>query len=81
MGHGESGREVHPTSDDLDIARRFPRGGLGELPEAPKTLAAAILSYDWKATRARDVYSWIRHVLRREAEGLIFRRGDNQSGA
>jgi hypothetical protein len=26
-GHGESRREVHPASDDLDVARRFARGG------------------------------------------------------
>ena len=54
----------------------------GQLAEARKTLAAAILSYDWKATQARDHDAWICHVLRREAEGLIlpnlpaFRRGE-----
>ena len=54
----------------------------GQLAEARKTLAAAILSYDWKATQARDQDAWICHVLRREAEGLIlpklpaFRRGE-----
>jgi hypothetical protein len=30
MGHGESRREVHPASDDLDVARRFARGGPGQ---------------------------------------------------
>ena len=30
MGHGEPRREVHPASDDLDVARRFPRGGPGQ---------------------------------------------------
>ena len=54
----------------------------GQLAEARKTLAAAILSYDWRATQARDHGAWICHVLRREAEGLIlpnlpaFRRGE-----
>ena len=54
----------------------------GQLAEARKTLAAAILSYDWKAIQARDHDAWICHVLRREAEGLIlpklpaFRRGE-----
>ena len=58
----------------------------GQLAEARKTLEAAVLSYEWKATQARDVYAWICHVLRREAEGLIFRsapafgRGDHQPG-
>src|SRR5262249_26798936 len=54
----------------------------GELGEARKSLTAAILSYDWKATQARDHDAWICHLLRREAEGLIvpdlpaFRRGE-----
>jgi eukaryotic-like serine/threonine-protein kinase len=54
----------------------------GQLAEARKTLAVAILSYDWKAIQARDQNAWICHVLRREAEGLIlpnlpaFRRGE-----
>ena len=54
----------------------------GQLAEARKTLAAAILSYDWRATQARDHGAWICHVLRREAEGLVlpnlpaFRRGE-----
>ena len=43
----------------------------GQLAEARKTLAAAILSYDWKANQARDHDAWICHVLRREAESLI----------
>jgi tetratricopeptide (TPR) repeat protein len=56
----------------------------GQSAEARKTLAAAILSYDWRATRARDHDAWICHVLRREAEGLVlpnlpaFRRGEYQ---
>jgi tetratricopeptide (TPR) repeat protein len=55
----------------------------GQLADAQKTLAAAILSYDWSETQARDQHAWICHVLRREAEGLIlpkppaFRRGEN----
>ena len=54
----------------------------GQLAEARKTLAAAIMSYDWKAIQVRDHHAWICHVLRREAEGLIlpklpaFRRGE-----
>jgi serine/threonine-protein kinase len=56
----------------------------GQLAEARKTLAAAILSYDWRATEARDHDAWICHLLRREAEGLVlpnlpaFRRGEYQ---
>jgi hypothetical protein len=58
----------------------------GQAMEARKTLAAAILAYDWRAmqVRARDQERWIYHVLRREAEALIlpklqaFRQGDWQ---
>jgi eukaryotic-like serine/threonine-protein kinase len=54
----------------------------GQLAEARKTLAGAILSYDWRATQARDLDAWICHLLRREAEGMVlpnlpaFRRGE-----
>ena len=30
MGHGQHRREVHPASDNLDVARRFPRRGPGQ---------------------------------------------------
>src|SRR6516165_11214893 len=30
MGHGESRREVHPATDDLDVACRLARGGPGQ---------------------------------------------------
>src|SRR5262249_41923094 len=43
----------------------------GQADEARKTLASAILSYDWSADQVRDVHGCIYHVLRREAEGLI----------
>jgi serine/threonine-protein kinase len=39
--------------------------------QARKTLAAAVLSHDWGATKADDHDAWIVHVLRREAEALI----------
>jgi serine/threonine-protein kinase len=39
--------------------------------EALKTLAAAILSYDWSAAKADSRDPWIAHVLRREAEASI----------
>jgi tetratricopeptide (TPR) repeat protein len=56
----------------------------GQLAQARKTLAAAILSYDWRETQARGHDPWICHLLRREAEGLVlpnlpaFRRGEYQ---
>jgi serine/threonine-protein kinase len=66
----------------LVLAMALHRGGL--LEDARKSLAAAIFSYDWRATQARDHDAWICHLLRREAEGLIvpdlpaFRRGEYQ---
>jgi serine/threonine-protein kinase len=43
----------------------------GKKDEAMKTLAAAIISYDWRATKADSIDPWIAHILRREAETLI----------
>jgi serine/threonine-protein kinase len=56
----------------------------GQKQEAAKTLASAIVEFDWRAANAdcRDV--WIAHVLRREAEAKIlqnlsaFLRGEYQ---
>jgi serine/threonine-protein kinase len=43
----------------------------GQAAEARRTLAAAVLAYDWRANSVNDEWAWILHVLRREAEGLI----------
>jgi serine/threonine-protein kinase len=43
----------------------------GQKEEARKTLAAAVLAYDWSAGRADNRDAWICHVLRREAEAMI----------
>ncbi len=43
----------------------------GRAAEARRTLAAAVLSHDWRENKVRDQDGWIFHVLRREAEGLI----------
>jgi serine/threonine-protein kinase len=56
----------------------------GQKKQARKTLARAVVAFDWSAAGAdgRDV--WICHILRREAEGLIlpnlpaFLRGEYQ---
>ncbi len=56
----------------------------GQEKQARKTLATAIVTFDWDATEAdyRDV--WICHILRREAEAMIlpnlpaFLRGEYQ---
>ena len=43
----------------------------GRKDQARKTLAAAVVSYDWSAEKADDLDAWIAHILRREAEALI----------
>jgi serine/threonine-protein kinase len=43
----------------------------GQVPAARQTLAAAILSYDWRAPLADNRDAWICHILRREAEALM----------
>jgi serine/threonine-protein kinase len=43
----------------------------GQVGEARKVLAAAVLDYDWRASQAGNPHRWISHVLRREAESLI----------
>jgi serine/threonine-protein kinase len=44
----------------------------GEKEAARHTLAAAIAAFDWRATQADTPATWTCHVLRREAESLIF---------
>jgi serine/threonine-protein kinase len=44
----------------------------GQKEEARKTLAAAISSFDWSAAQVGSRDHWIWHVLRREAEAMVF---------
>jgi serine/threonine-protein kinase len=43
----------------------------GQQQQARKTLAAAVLSFDWRPAKADSRDLWIVHILRREAETLI----------
>jgi serine/threonine-protein kinase len=43
----------------------------GQQKQARKTLAAAIVAFDWSAAQADSRDVWICHVLRREAEAMI----------
>jgi eukaryotic-like serine/threonine-protein kinase len=43
----------------------------GKEKQARKTLAAAIVAFDWSAAQADSRDVWIAHLLRREAEALI----------
>jgi serine/threonine-protein kinase len=44
---------------------------IGKIAEARKTLAATVMSYDWRMDRAHTHDEWIPHILRREAEAII----------
>jgi serine/threonine-protein kinase len=56
----------------------------GRKEEARKTLAKAVVAYDWSAAEADSRDVWIAHILRREAEARIlpelpaFLQGDHQ---
>jgi tetratricopeptide (TPR) repeat protein/tRNA A-37 threonylcarbamoyl transferase component Bud32 len=43
----------------------------GQTQQARKTLATAIVAFDWSAAQADSRDVWILHILRREAEALI----------
>ena len=81
--HGDASGVLGPAPC-LVLALSLHRSG--EVTEARKTLAAAILSHDWRAMQvhSRDQDGWIYHILRREAEAMIlpklqaFRQGDWQ---
>ena len=45
---------------------------LGEKEEARATLAEAISKVDWSMSQVRSHDQWLWHVLRREAEAMIF---------
>ncbi|OWK39482.1 serine/threonine-protein kinase [Fimbriiglobus ruber] len=66
--NGEASRVGGPASR-LVLAMALHRNG--RTAEARKTLASAILDYDWRANQVRDQDGWICHALRWEAERLI----------
>jgi len=74
------GSRLYGSNTRLVLAMALHR--VGQFGEARKTLAAAILSFDWKATQTRNHDVWICHLLRPEAEGQVisnlaaFRRGE-----
>jgi serine/threonine-protein kinase len=62
-------RGLNPTAPRLVLAMALHRSG--QLEEARKVLAAAVLAYDWRPGQVTNQNGWIVHVLRREAEALI----------
>jgi serine/threonine-protein kinase len=80
QGHFESAISIM-TGDAATVMGPAPRlvlamaeQGQGQTEEARKTLAAAISSFDWSAAEVGSRDHWIWHVLRREAESIIFPR-------
>jgi serine/threonine-protein kinase len=65
---GDASRVLQPAPR-LVLAMAQHRQGHKE--EARKTLATAVLAFDWSAAGADSRDVWICHVLRREAEALI----------
>jgi serine/threonine-protein kinase len=62
--------DVMGPSPRLVIA--MARHRTGQTDAARKTLAAEIISFDWSLAQAITRDHWIWHVLRREAESMIF---------
>jgi serine/threonine-protein kinase len=78
---GEASRVMGPAPR-LVLAMAQHRQGQGK--QARKTLAKAVVAFDWSAAEADSHDVWICHILRREAEALIlpslpgFLRGEHQ---
>jgi len=68
MMRGEAAQVLGP-GPTLVIAMALHQKGHAD--QARKTLASAVLSYDWSASQVRDVQPCILHALRREAEKII----------
>jgi serine/threonine-protein kinase len=65
---GEAARVMGPAPRLVHAMAQF---GLGQKAQAHKTLAAAVLSFDWRPAQADNRDAWIFHILRRQAEALI----------
>jgi serine/threonine-protein kinase len=78
---GEASRVMGPAPR---LVLALAQHGRGQKQQARKTLAAAVVAFDWSAAQADVGDVWIAHVLRREAEALIlpdlpaFLRGEYQ---
>ncbi len=68
---GESGRVMGPAPL---LVRSLALHDLGKENEAIRTLAVAVISFDWSATNANNQHALIYHILRREAEAALLPR-------
>ncbi len=65
---GDAGKVLRPAPRLIQAMAQYRQG---RLADARETLAAAILSFDWRKTDVDHRDDWIVHILRREAEALI----------
>jgi serine/threonine-protein kinase len=65
---GDASREYGPAPR-LVLAMALHKSG--QVEEARKALAAAVLAHDWRARWLTTPDRWVYHVLRREAEAMI----------
>jgi serine/threonine-protein kinase len=78
---GEASRVLGPAPR---LIAAMAQHRLGQKEQARKTLAKAVVAFDWSAAEADSRDVWICHLLRREAEALIlpglpaFLRGESQ---
>src|SRR5262249_8100562 len=78
---GEASRVMGPAPRLILAMAQYDQG---QKKQARKTLATAIVAFDWNAAQADWRGGWIVHILRREAEALIlpnlpaFLRGEYQ---
>jgi serine/threonine-protein kinase len=65
---GDAAKVMGPAPGLVIAMVQYQKGQIGE---ARKTFASAVLAYDWSPNHVRDIHSCIQHSLRREAERMI----------
>ena len=66
---GEASHVLGPAPRIVLAMARYRRG---DRQEARQTLASAIIDHDWRTASAGEMEIWMYHVLRREAEAMMF---------
>ena len=66
---GDASRVMGPAPRMVLAMARYRSG---EREAARRTLASAVIDHDWRASSADQREIWIYHVLRREAEAMLF---------
>ena len=68
---GEASQVMGPSPRLLLAMAQY---GQGQHEQARRTLATAVVAFDWSAGQADNRDVWIAHILRREAEAMILPR-------